>query len=651
MTRDPAHPSRHGAQVELKGDAQEAARGILADSEQGNASALRALEDSAGNLLRDGSVDGADVGYDVILIIGQSNATGQGRFSWATFDPAMEPVDPRVMQWGRTAPYDGLILQANHPLHHHDPAAVGCGLAFAARYLQTAPVARKVLLVPSALSATSMSSWQRTSSDNLSSNGDNLLHDAINRANAAIAAGANNRLTAIIWDQGEADILNGRSGAQYNADLLSLIADLRAGIVGAASVPFLTVPMVPAYWNLSYPSGVLTGSGNAYDIQSKLDAIVNDVPYSGVIPSELRSDLVGMSGADAIHYDAPSQHSIGERLASYALPSALSRHLSAAALPAVVPGDATSVTSSGFTANWTAVNGATSYAVLYRPVGALRWRVRLAGNAVSSSVTGLAASAPYQWVVVAGASSALSSAMSPVSVVTTAAVPVNFVAYASLIKSSAVTLDGSSLVQTALDQSGHGADWMQGSAGSRPSVASVATNGANVPALVLNGSQVLVSTGRLPAAGSYSKMVLFRETTISNGANLMTQADGGTFQSLLFYTSASSPLQACRGNTTAVVTADGPQIANKWYAFFEVYDAAATTITLYRNNVARVSAAGVGPVGTPGLAALTLGNAYSGPYGIVGNILEAGFANTALTSAQVASETSRLAAAYNLTLN
>ena len=189
-----------------------------------------------------GGADSAPDPYDVVLVIGQSNARGAG-------SPVPEP-DP----WAGIDQYPaanhagaGTIVPAVDPLLHQDPRLVGAGFAlpFARRYRQEHPD-RKVLLVPSAYGATGFSTsapaqggtWDWTAPDD----GTNLAVNAVRQTQDALtAAGSGARLAGILWHQGEGD---GSIAADYHLYLDGLIAWLRDQL-DAPDVPFVVGQMSP----------------------------------------------------------------------------------------------------------------------------------------------------------------------------------------------------------------------------------------------------------------------------------------------------------------------------------------------------------------------------------------------------------------------
>ena len=109
-----------------------------------------------------------------------------------------------------------------------DPSTeVGPGMQFAREWIKRVPLNRSVLLVPTAIGGSSMGNWQV---------GGGYHNDAVTLANAAItAAGANARVVAFLWIQGEAEAVGGGSQAGYEALFDPMVAHFRSAITGASS--------------------------------------------------------------------------------------------------------------------------------------------------------------------------------------------------------------------------------------------------------------------------------------------------------------------------------------------------------------------------------------------------------------------------------
>ena len=240
-------------------------------------------------------------GYDVVLLVGQSNMVGYGTGPDNAADAA---VDPRVFMWDG---YNNVILPAQDPLVQNQPTQVfvGLGMTFAKSYEKTIPANRKVLLVGSAQGSTTFISgrWQAPSGD--------LVETAVARANAAMAAaGPGVRFIGVLWHQGESDIADGGASA-YEGNLRALISYFRANITGAsASTPFVVGEFVydAIYGNIHDPvdgPGVTTV---LEDFHALPDTVNNTAWVSSVsLPSDLDNG--------PIHFSALSQRQLGRRYA------------------------------------------------------------------------------------------------------------------------------------------------------------------------------------------------------------------------------------------------------------------------------------------------------------------------------------------------
>lgn len=209
-----------------------------------------------------GGVDPTDVGFDVILLAGQSNMVSHG--TGTTDSVYLDPGDPRIKQYGGSTPYLDQLISGIDPLYHHEqrPGTVGHAMGFARNYLRTVQENRAVLLVPVAHSSTGFTTsslvsppvgytnapgggWDTTGGQG----GINLYEFAIAQANFAMAAGpnpSNNRIVGVLWLQGEADA-GALTQSQYATKLDLLIAGFRSRITGASVVPFLVGQMLPGH--------------------------------------------------------------------------------------------------------------------------------------------------------------------------------------------------------------------------------------------------------------------------------------------------------------------------------------------------------------------------------------------------------------------
>jgi hypothetical protein len=227
------------------------------------------------------------VGYDVILLIGQSNMVGR----FGPVSASLDPTDPRILQYGNGT---SSVSLASDPLDNLDETSntVGPGMSIARAHLATISSNRGVLLVPSADGGTSFGSgfWR---------DGGTGFETAITSANAALNyLGLDNKIVAMAWHQGESD--RGMTETQYATDLDALIAAFRAEITGASSSPFI-VGEVPT-WSGQYGVGVAAALADTPD----------RVSNTFYVPT---SDLPNDSG-DGLHFSAASARLLGARYAT-----------------------------------------------------------------------------------------------------------------------------------------------------------------------------------------------------------------------------------------------------------------------------------------------------------------------------------------------
>lgn len=261
-----------------------------------------------------------DVGDDVIVVGGQSNASGYGTpLDVANFDPP----NPRIWQFANanSNPTNGnKKIVGIDPMWFYESAhqnQVGPAMPFARWYLQTIPTNRNVLLVPAACGGTGFTTSSLVSppagfvSKPLGGcwlvggdggGGVNLYQLAVNQTNAALALNPNNRITAIMWVQGEDDAQDNMLASAYQTALDALFTALRANIPGASNVPIIVGQMNPDAIN----SGALGADGpliNAVHIDTPRRTVRVGFSYG---PS-------GMTDAvfTPLHYSAAGQRLIG----------------------------------------------------------------------------------------------------------------------------------------------------------------------------------------------------------------------------------------------------------------------------------------------------------------------------------------------------
>jgi hypothetical protein len=235
-------------------------------------------------------------GYDVVLLVGQSNMVGWGQ---GPDNPRDAAVDPRVFQWNPTRG----IISARDPLAHQGASRyVGLGLTFGKTYVQALPSDRRVLLVGAGWGGTSVISgrWKP---------GGDLFKGAVARANAAMAAaGPGAKFAGILWHQGEADVT--QDGAPtYRESLDGIISTFRSSITGAnGSTPFVVGELTRE------AIARLNGTRHREAVRTILDVfhtLPQRVPYTAWVSSA----RLPSNANDWVHFSALSQRTLGRRYA------------------------------------------------------------------------------------------------------------------------------------------------------------------------------------------------------------------------------------------------------------------------------------------------------------------------------------------------
>lgn len=233
--------------------------------------------------------------YDVIAVLGQSNAAGAGKGA----DPfGKDAWDASVYQLGAFGPTSGVVLPGADPLMHPDPdfRAIGFGTTFAKRY--AADSGKDVLLVPVAAKSTGFTENHGLSWDTAyAGSGTSLYKLAVQQIRSALDANEGNRLAGILWLQGESDTSH-MSGDEYKAHLTALVKGLRAEF---GDVPFLAGQM-SQNWIAENPA-------QREPINKVHQSLPSTLPNAVFVP--------GPSGlhnqGDPIHYSAEGQRELGKR--------------------------------------------------------------------------------------------------------------------------------------------------------------------------------------------------------------------------------------------------------------------------------------------------------------------------------------------------
>lgn len=324
-----------------------------------------------------------DIGFDIVLVIGQSNAVGYGPTKDLVY---LDPPHPRIWQYGASGGYAGTVIQAMDPLSHNGAASsdrVGHAMNFARDYVKTVPDTRSVLLVPAARGSTGFTPQDNYSWDPDYTAGTNLYTAAVNQAKAAVALSSTNRVAAILWCQGETDA--GMSSSAYATKLGQLIDGVRAAVPTASAAPFIIQQLVPEA--IATRAGFSTINAVHIDMQRTKERVGFTYGPTGMFNTDDVTDPL-----IPIHYNGAGQRALGSRIFA-ALQIARANVIGT---PPVAP-LAVSLVRSGTSVavSWKRSKGrVTDYKVEYRQNGG-SWSTLARTQSVdaSASITGLTATA------------------------------------------------------------------------------------------------------------------------------------------------------------------------------------------------------------------------------------------------------------------
>lgn len=297
-------------------------------------SALSVYNSVTASTLNAGFTNPHDSGFDIILLIGQSNAVGQD-----VTTAALDIVDPRIFAYGsyvnESATYRK-ITQAVDPLRHNytqpslptvgNGAGLGPGSWLARTYVGMIPSNRKVLLVPCARSATKLFADTREwfpgdgsqgSGTALGAAGSTLLDTAIDQATRAVAEAKllypNSRFVGSMWLQGEgdADWYGANLQLNYTGALKTLVQAIRARVPGASNSWFVIGGLMAE--NVADTAG----HPGYVAVDNAHRTVAAEFPRCAYTPG-----LTGYKMGDNLHYTAAGQRIIGCNMAAI-IPSAM----------------------------------------------------------------------------------------------------------------------------------------------------------------------------------------------------------------------------------------------------------------------------------------------------------------------------------------
>ena len=223
-------------------------------------------------------------GYDVFLLIGQSNMAGRGKMAEGDDQPFSEQVF--LLDDAGTA------VPAVNPLNRYssirkDLSEQGVNPGFGFSKKVAGQTGRKILLVVNARGGSHINDWS-TDKD--------YYKEAVRRTRQAQQLGS---LVGILWHQGEA----GSSAPEGYLDKLKPIVEGLRRDLGTANVPFVAGEIASWHENASKFNPVIRGIGEA-------------IPYTDWVSSEGCTPLIDASDP---HFSRDGQILLGERYADKVL--------------------------------------------------------------------------------------------------------------------------------------------------------------------------------------------------------------------------------------------------------------------------------------------------------------------------------------------
>jgi hypothetical protein len=224
--------------------------------------------------------------FYIYLMAGQSNMAGRGFVAGEdTLSSSLVLALDKNNEW----------VYAKEPLHYYEPTRTGldCGLSFAKELSKKLGNKITIGLVPCAVGGSSIEQWL----NNATYRGVTLYSNFLEKAKAAAQYGT---IKGLLWHQGESNT-GERSRINYKQKLETFFAKLRND---------LQQPDLPIY--MGTLGSYLTKYSFPYTEEINKD--IKEVTESGKNIYLIKtSDFTHLK--DTIHFDSPSQRSMGKRFA------------------------------------------------------------------------------------------------------------------------------------------------------------------------------------------------------------------------------------------------------------------------------------------------------------------------------------------------
>ena len=221
----------------------------------------------------------------VFILAGQSNMAGRGK---------VEPIDTIPNSRVLTIDKNENLLVAKEPLHFYEPTMTGldCGLSFGKELLKHVPDSISVLLIPTAVGASSIRQWIS----------DETFRNVTLFSNFKKKAGIGKKygkIKGILWHQGETDSSTKEAIASHDKNLGKLFTLFRNET---------NTPDLPIF--LGELGTFSKTDENWRALNSKLKAY-SEMDLNAYL---IRTNDLNHKG-DSVHFDSEGQRKLGKRFA------------------------------------------------------------------------------------------------------------------------------------------------------------------------------------------------------------------------------------------------------------------------------------------------------------------------------------------------
>ncbi|MBQ8141382.1 MAG: hypothetical protein IJ038_06795 [Clostridia bacterium] len=247
--------------------------------------------------------------YDIIIQAGQSNADGTGKGPVEKeYEPSEDILYLEAEKTVESTPNGVIVTYADKPFsisvardREREKGKVGdFSLTFARDYVDAGLLeeGRKLLIIRAAVGATGFKrkNWGMR---------DQLYLKMLEMADYALGLNTENRLAALLWHQGEHDIVFGTDPDDYKKYLKDLVLSVRERY-GAEELPFIAGDFVPQWKEQNLSS--------CEPIVAKIKDVCGEVGSSAFVESAgLISNDQDLGNGDTIHFSHQSLYDLGHR--------------------------------------------------------------------------------------------------------------------------------------------------------------------------------------------------------------------------------------------------------------------------------------------------------------------------------------------------